>query len=42
MDMINVKINGVAYSVEKGCTVLEAGLHLSDCPPWPVTVIFTN
>ena len=24
MDMINVKINGVAYSVEKGCTVLEA------------------
>ena len=22
--MINVKINGVAYSVEKGCTVLEA------------------
>ena len=24
MDMINVKINGVSYSVEKGCTVLEA------------------
>ena len=24
MDMINVKINGVDYSVEKGCTVLEA------------------
>ena len=24
MDMITVKINGVDYSVEKGCTVLEA------------------